>query len=154
MNIISYNILNLQSSGASMLDARSLTRGHEVSNSTIENSTNAKNNLANFPGATNHIPRRPDWPRTIGENTGKAKDGFARSLDVQNRTHGRMVWPTIIEPSMPCVQNSNVTILDARSPTSEEKPSKNTSNQVTLKIQLCIFWLRQVLRKEPVFEEP
>jgi hypothetical protein len=60
MNIISYNILNLQGSGASMLDARSFTCGHEVSNSTIENSTNAKNILANFPGATNHIPKRPD----------------------------------------------------------------------------------------------
>jgi hypothetical protein len=70
---------------------------------------------------------------------GKAKDGFARSLDVQNCTHGKMVCPTIIESSMSCVQNSNVTILDARSPTSENKPSKNTSNQVTLKDSIVYF---------------
>ena len=70
------------------------------------------------------------------ENTEKAKNEFARSLDVQNRTHGKMVCPTIIEASMSCVQNSNLT---TRSPTSEYKPSKNTSNQVTLKGSIVNF---------------
>jgi hypothetical protein len=139
MNIISYNILNPQSSGASMLDATSLTRANEVSNSTIENSTRAKNILANFPGATNRLPRRPGWLHTIEKNTGKAKDGFARRMDAQSHTYARIVWPTIIEPSMPSVQNSNVTIPDARSPTLENRPSKDTLNQVTLKDSIAHF---------------
>ena len=73
LSIISYNILNLQTSSTSMPNARSLVYGHEVSSSTINNSTNAKNILTNFPVGINHIPRLPDWPCTIEKRGEKWK---------------------------------------------------------------------------------